>query len=88
MLRAQGLDIVALPLPDHFDFASLPWPADAADVIVTEKDAVKLAPERTGTARVWVAALDFMPDPAFEARLLGLLDAPFQAAIAHGNPLA
>ena len=89
MLRAQGLDVLALPLPDHFDFASLPWPADAADVIVTEKDAVKLAAERAGTARVWVAALDFMPDPAFEARLLRLLDAPFQAAtIAHGNPLA
>jgi len=88
MLRAHGLDIVALPLPDHFDFASLPWPASAADVIVTEKDAVKLPPERTGAARVWVAALDLLPEPAFEMRLLRLLDARFDAATAHGNPTA
>jgi tetraacyldisaccharide 4'-kinase len=88
MLRAHGLDITALPLPDHFDFASLPWPADAADVIVTEKDAVKLPPERAGTARVWVAALDLQPEPAFETRLLRLLDGPFEAATAHGNPIA
>ena len=39
-----------LPLPDHFDYATLPWPADAADVVVTEKDAVKLRPAR-GSAR-------------------------------------
>jgi tetraacyldisaccharide 4'-kinase len=88
MLRAQGLDVIALPLPDHFDFASLPWPADAADVIVTEKDAVKLPPERAGAARVWVAALDLVPEPAFEAQLLRLLEGPFEAATDHGNPLA
>jgi tetraacyldisaccharide 4'-kinase len=88
MLRAQGLDVIALPLPDHFDFASLPWPADAADVIVTEKDAVKLPPERAGAARVWVAALDVVPEPAFEAQLLRLLEGPFEAATDHGNPLA
>ena len=42
MLRAEGLDIVPLPLPDHHAYDTLPWPADAGDVVVTEKDAVKL----------------------------------------------
>ena len=36
MLRAAGLEIIALPLPDHHAYVTLPWPADAADVIVTE----------------------------------------------------
>jgi tetraacyldisaccharide 4'-kinase len=41
----------------------LPWPADTADVIVTEKDAVKLAPHASGPTRIWVATLDFgLPD--------------------------
>lgn len=70
MLREQGLQIHELPLPDHADFATLPWPADTADVLVTEKDAVKLRPEAVGSTRVWVVALDFQPDPAFEQALL------------------
>ncbi len=73
MLRAAGLELIELPLPDHFDFATLPWPADAAAVVVSEKDAVKLAPARAGAAGVWVATLDFAPDPAFGAALLALL---------------
>jgi tetraacyldisaccharide 4'-kinase len=75
MLRAEGLEIVSLPLPDHHDYATLPWPADTADVIVTEKDAVKLLPGRTGTTRVWVTALDFAPDAGFDAALAALLPA-------------
>lgn len=58
MLRGEGLQVQGLPLPDHHDFATLPWPADATDVLVTEKDAVKLRPG-TGTTRVWVVTLDF-----------------------------
>nr|HET7860588.1 tetraacyldisaccharide 4'-kinase [Caldimonas sp.] len=84
MLRASGLDIVELPLADHADFAVLPWPAGTADVIVTEKDAVKLPPERSPGARVWVARLDFVPDPTFEAALLALLARP-SANHRHGN---
>jgi len=84
MLRASGLDIVELPLADHADFAVLPWPAGTVDVIVTEKDAVKLAPERPLGARVWVARLDFVPDPTFEAALLALLPPP-SANDRHGN---
>lgn len=75
MLRADGLEIVPLALPDHHDYATLPWPAGSADVIVTEKDAVKLLPGRTGSTRVWVAALDFAPDAGFDAALAALLPA-------------
>ncbi len=84
MLRAHGLAIVERPLEDHADFAALPWPADAADVVVTEKDAVKLPPSRRLNARVWVARLDFVPGPAFDAALLALLPPP-SAIDAHGN---
>lgn len=76
MLRARGLHIDPLSLPDHFDFASLPWPDDTADVIVTEKDAVKLAPERMHRTRVWVAPLDFRIEGGFDAALLALLNHP------------
>ncbi len=90
MLRAQGLQISTLPLPDHFDFASLPWTPDTPDVVVTEKDAVKLDPTRVGATRVWVVALDFGLPPAFEEALLDLLPAPPTPApkFAHGNQTA
>ncbi len=73
MLEARGLQIERLQLPDHHDFAALPWPAGTADVVLTEKDAVKLDPERVGGARVWVARLDFTLDAAFTAALLACL---------------
>jgi tetraacyldisaccharide 4'-kinase len=76
MLEAQGLAVEPLPLPDHHDYATLPWPADTPDVVVTEKDAVKLDPARVGTTRVWVAPLDFAFDPAFDAALTAALPAP------------
>jgi tetraacyldisaccharide 4'-kinase len=77
MLQRAGLhNIKPLALPDHFDFAALPWPADAQDVIVTEKDAVKLKPERMGRTRVWVAPLNFALHPASNAALLALLAPP------------
>lgn len=68
-LRAHGLTIRELALADHEPYTDLPWPAEATDVVVTEKDAVKLLPqrmarERPGT-RVWVAPLDFHPEPGF-----------------------
>jgi len=90
MLRDQGLQISALPLPDHFDFATLPWPADTPDVVLTEKDAVKLDPARLGKTRVWVVALDFALPAAFETALLALLPAPPQPAREsdHGNQTA
>jgi tetraacyldisaccharide 4'-kinase len=85
MLRAQGLSIDALGLPDHCDYAVLPWPDDGAEVVVTEKDAIKLDPARAGTSRVWVAPLDFALDAAFDAALLELLPPP---GTRHGNTTA
>ncbi len=73
MLRELGLTIVPLALPDHHDFRPLPWPADTRDVVVTEKDAVKLDSAALGTTRVWVAPLDFRIDAAFDAALRRLL---------------
>jgi|KBSSwiStaDraftv2_1062776.scaffolds.fasta_scaffold27032_3 tetraacyldisaccharide 4'-kinase len=64
MLQAQGLELEPLALPDHADFDRLPWADHAQDVVVTEKDAVKIRPERVGRARVWVAPLDFRLDDA------------------------
>lgn len=77
MLRAQGLQIAECALPDHHDFNRLPWAPGTPDVIVTEKDAVKLplAARLAGT-RVWVATLDFRLDPDSEAALCRLLPAP------------
>lgn len=69
MLTEQGLGFTPLPLADHHDFAALPWPDGTADVVLTEKDAVKLAPERCAGTRVWVVALDFQPEQAFEQAL-------------------
>lgn len=66
MLQDRGLSIEPLPLPDHHDFASLPWPDDTPELLLTEKDAVKLRPEQLGSTRAWVVALDFQPEPAFE----------------------
>ncbi|MEO7150813.1 MAG: tetraacyldisaccharide 4'-kinase, partial [Burkholderiaceae bacterium] len=42
MLEAAGLQIDRLPLPDHHGYETLPWPHDTPDVVLTEKDAVKL----------------------------------------------
>ena len=67
-LQQQGIACTELPLPDHHEFSSLPWPPDTADVIVTEKDAIKLQAieglERLAT-RMWVARLDFDCEPGF-----------------------
>lgn len=67
-LRDAGLQIDALPLGDHHDFAALPWPTGSA-VLLTEKDAVKLDPSRPGCEQVWVLPLDLRPEPAFAAAL-------------------
>lgn len=65
MLEAHGLQLHKLALPDHCSFSPLPWPATTVEVIVTEKDAVKLRPTAVGDTKVWVATLDFEPEPAF-----------------------
>lgn len=88
MLRQHDLEFDTLPLPDHFGFAALPWPPGTTDVVLTEKDAVKLDPARLGSTRVWVAALDFVLPAAFESALLSLLPPRRQPGTEHGNPPA
>ena len=70
MLRDAGLKFDALPLPDHHAFDRLPWPADGAEVLVTEKDAVKLPRQAAGSTRIWVVALDFQLPEDFTAAVL------------------
>ncbi len=88
MLEAHGLQIRRLPLPDHarFDADALPWPAGTPDVVVTEKDAVKLSPDQVGGSRVWVATLDFLPEPAFADALRALCAPLKQPAAAPKTP--
>ena len=68
-LRAQGIEVTPCPLRDHADFDTLPWGPEVRALLVTEKDAVKLDPHRIARERpatqVWVAALDFSPEPSF-----------------------
>ena len=87
MLRCEGLVVTELALSDHHDFAEIPWPSDADDVLVTEKDAVKLDPIRLGATRVWVVPLDFRLGTDFEQALLALLPPPLRRT-AHGQPTA
>lgn len=77
MLEAQGLNISRLPLADHHRLDPLPWLADTVELVLTEKDAVKLRPERAGSTQVWVARLDFQPEPAL-ADALRTWCAPFK----------
>jgi tetraacyldisaccharide 4'-kinase len=69
MLRAVGLAISPLPLPDHYAFEQQPWPPDAGDVLLTEKDAVKLPPRADAQPRLWVVGLDFRLPDGFVAAL-------------------
>lgn len=82
MLRDAGLRFEALPLPDHHPFDTLPWAAQGPDVVVTEKDAVKLPPARPGERAVWVLPLDL----AVPEALLDALDA--QLGRAHPRTTA
>lgn len=74
-LEAQGLTLRRAPRADHAHYDALPWPAGTADVITTEKDAVKLAPWAGDPARVWVVGLDLKLPVAFETALLARLPA-------------
>ncbi|MBI5717397.1 MAG: tetraacyldisaccharide 4'-kinase [Burkholderiales bacterium] len=58
MLEAAGLEIERLPSRDHADYVRAPWPDGTAEVVTTEKDAVKLAALPDLRATVWVVPLD------------------------------
>ena len=71
--RALGIDVTPCPLRDHADFDILPWEPEVRDLLVTEKDAVKLPPGMPlGATRVWVATLDWRLPRACEEALLRL----------------
>jgi tetraacyldisaccharide 4'-kinase len=73
MLEAAGLAITRSPQPDHAPYARLPWPAGTAEVVLTEKDAVKLPPQRVAGTRVWVLGLDLDMPGTWVDDLLALL---------------
>ncbi|HEX4508759.1 MAG TPA: tetraacyldisaccharide 4'-kinase [Burkholderiaceae bacterium] len=63
MLEDAGVAIRRLPLPDHARFDPPPWDDAVQEVVVTEKDAVKLVRRPPGRTRIWVATLDLrLPD--------------------------
>lgn len=89
MLRAVGLRIETLPLPDHHEYRNNPFRTCRTDlVLITEKDAVKC--DRVDTLhsdrRIWVVALQATVDVALvdliEARLNSLRKSP------HGSSAA
>lgn len=74
MLAARGLSVTPLPQPDHAAFDPLPWAPGTPDVVVTEKDAVKLAGRPLEGTRVWVVPLDFALDEGLCRALRAALD--------------
>ncbi len=76
MLRARGLEFEPRPLPDHHDWRQLPSLRDNDQLLVTEKDAVKIDLAAPIAQRTWVAPLDFVLPPALIDALIALLPAP------------
>ncbi len=80
MLEALGLDLRRLPLPDHFPYLECPWDDPDAEVVTTEKDAVKLgrlSQPSLGGARIWVLPLDLqLPQGLIDDVLARLPAAP------------
>jgi tetraacyldisaccharide 4'-kinase len=94
-LQQAGLKFDPLPLPDHHPFDRPPWPAGCSDVIVTEKDAVKIpdsfAAPTPAQPRIWVAVLGYeLPDALMDAltRLLPPTRTPPPETTPHGQPPA
>jgi tetraacyldisaccharide 4'-kinase len=73
MLRAHGLQIEEMPLPDHHDFLDDPFRGVVADVIlVTEKDAVKCRQLENinNDPRLWVVPVTAQIDAALAAHIV------------------
>lgn len=73
MLRAAGLTVTGLPLPDHHDFLDDPFAAADADVIlITEKDAVKCRQldHLKDDPRLWVVPVTAQLDPALAEQIV------------------
>lgn len=80
MLEQQGLTLERLPLADHATLQPLPWPRER-EVLVTEKDAVKLRHLAQDDPPIWVVALDFRPEHAFFEALQHCL----RPLLSHGS---
>ncbi|MYM95869.1 tetraacyldisaccharide 4'-kinase [Duganella vulcania] len=73
MLKAAGLHVTELPLPDHHDFQDRPFDALDADLILmTEKDAVKCAQieELRDDPRLWVVPVTAHLDGALADQIV------------------
>lgn len=73
MLRAAGLAVGELPLPDHHDFMDDPFAGVDADVIlITEKDAVKCRQidHLKNDPRLWVVPVTAQLDPALAEQIV------------------
>jgi tetraacyldisaccharide 4'-kinase len=73
MLRAAGLVVEELPLPDHYDFTENPFANIDADIIlITEKDAVKCTQIDTinNDPRLWVVPVTARIDRALAERIV------------------
>ncbi len=73
MLRAAGLHITDMPLPDHHEFVPESFDGIDADVIlITEKDAVKCAQleKLNNDPRLWVVPVAAQLDPALAAHIV------------------
>ena len=73
MLRAAGLDIAELPLPDHHDFLDDPFARVDADLIlITEKDAVKCGQIEylKNDPRLWVVPVTAQLDAALAEQIV------------------
>jgi tetraacyldisaccharide 4'-kinase len=73
MLKAAGLTIHELPLPDHHDFLDDPFRGLDADLIlITEKDAVKCRQleHLNNDPRLWVVPVTAQIDPALAAQIV------------------
>ncbi len=88
-LEAAGLQIERLSLPDHHDYAGAPpWPANAREIVTTEKDAVKLRRWAEGEARIWVVGLDLLLPDDFVAALLARLESVCRPPRAPRTPFS
>ena len=85
-LESHGLQLERWPCADHADHRELPFPPEAVEVIVTEKDAVKLEPDRLARERpgscVWVAPLSL----ALPEALIDDIDTALKALRAENRP--
>lgn len=73
LLHQAGLSFMAMPLPDHHDFADQPFAGLDADIIlITEKDAVKCAQIETlrHDPRLWVVPVTAHIDHALLEQIL------------------